>query len=141
MDTIIKIVGTGTISTTTSGVATIDVPEDGTIEAIHGMVFGAAMADNDNCSAELSFLSTNQFNLNDARGAIAEVTVKSSSVTTSGQGPASAMQYFNFNPGIPINAGERLHLHTDASSGVTPTGQFTIYMRTSGGGRRARSRR
>lgn len=142
IDTIIKIAGTGTVAVTTDGVASIDVPEDGEIVAIAGVVYGTGMADDDRAMAEISFLSTSQFGVNDARGAIVGLVVQVGVVTTSGQAQAQDSGVIVFGgAGIPVNAGERIHLHTSATTGVIPSATFMLYMTTTGGGRRSRKTR
>ena len=138
----IKIFGTGTTNQFTSDVSSIDIPEDGEILGIMGHISanGMNLAD-DKVYAELSFLSTHQIESNDARGSILEVMVQFG-MLSSGAGPASQMITLSFIPGsgIPVNAGERIHLHTFASNGPVPKGTFMIYL-SSGGARRSSRRR
>ena len=73
----IKIHGIGTINSFTSGVASIDIPEDGEILSVMGHVSGLGMdALGDQAIAELSFLSTHQIEVNDARGSILDIMVR-----------------------------------------------------------------
>ena len=137
----IKIFGTGTVSVVTNDVAAIDIPEDGEILAILGTLNATGMADADRASVELSFLSTNQIQVNDARGSILEVTIRSVISTNGGLVTAESVA-LSFTPGsgIPVNAGERIHLHTEGTSGVTPVGMFMIYL-SAGRAKRASRRR
>ena len=138
----IKIFGEGTISVFSSDVASIDIPEDGEILSILGFVSGKGMdADGDQAYAELSFLSTHQIESNDARGSILEVATRMS-LGAAGVAKSNESVVISFTPGsgIPLNAGERIHLHTFGSTGVTPKATFMLYLST-GGARRARKRR
>ncbi len=138
----IKIAGDGTISVTSNSVVTIDIPEDGEILAISGFVDGQGMdALDDKAVAELSFLSTNQIEVNDARGSILEVAIRQGFLT-SGGGSVSQGVTLSFGPGwgIPVQGGERIHMHTFGSTGVTPNGNFIIYF-SAGGTRRSTRRR
>ena len=137
----IKIFGVGTVSVFTNSVAAIDIPEDGEIVAIVGTVQGMGMGADDTATAELSFLSTNQIDTNDARGSILEVSTRTGAVSTNGQAKSSDNIALSIPDGLPVNAGERVHLHTRGSAAVTPEGVFTLYLRTTGGGRRVGRRR
>lgn len=140
MDLIIKVSGAGSVSTTSNDVASIDMPQDGEIRGVLSHVRGSGIATGDRATAEISFLSTNQIGVNDARGSITEISQQTGDITTSGQADASNSFYQAFDPGIPVQGGERLHMHTSASTGVTPTGTFMLYI-TVGGTRRRSTRR
>jgi len=141
IDSIIKVFGTGDISTTTNDVAAIDIPEDGLILGVMGTVSGA-VGDEGELQAELSFLSTNQFQVNDARASIMEVNHMAGNLTTSGIPEGSTQIWMSIPDGIPVSAGERIHMHTRASTGNTPTGSFQLYLTfTPGTGRRSQRRR
>lgn len=138
----IKIHGIGTVNQFTSGVASIDIPEDGEILAVLGHVSGAGMdALNDQAIAELSFLSTHQIEVNDARGSILDVMVRQGFLTNGG-GATSAIVSISFpsGDGIPVNGGERLFLHTFGDAGVIPKATFMIYLSSGGARRRTRRR-
>jgi len=138
----IKIFGLGTINQFTNSVASIDVPADGEIIAITGHVSASGMdALDDKAYAELSFLSTHQIEINDARGSIIEVLIRQAFLTTGGGNSSENISLtFPAGYGIPVNGGERIHLHTFGDSGVIPKGTFVIYLAESGG-RRAKRRR
>ncbi len=138
----IKIYGLASGSGFVSGVASIDIPEDGEILAVVGHVSASGMdALNDQAIAELSFLSTHQIEQNDSRGSILEVSVMQAFLTTGG-GNASQTTLLTLNPGwgIRVNAGERIHLHTYGSTGVTPKATFMLYL-SAGAPRRSQRRR
>ena len=138
----IKIYGKGTISAFTNSVAAIDIPEDGEILAVVGFITASGLDTiADQAIAELSFLSSNQIEINDARGSILEVAIRHGGDATGG-GLASENVSVVFTPGsgIPVTAGERVHLHTFADTGVTPKGTFLMYL-SSGPARRSKRRR
>lgn len=157
-DTVIKVASTAVIpvGVVTNSHAAIDIPEDGVLEAvsalIHATVAGAETPAVGTeiayiLSAELSFLSTNQFNINDARGSIAEVHVSyhvSADGTAGGPGSSkmSESSFLTLGKGLTVNAGERIHAHCSSNS-ATLTGRFVfvLYLSTKGGGRRSGRRR
>lgn len=156
IDTIIKVSGTVLANATTNDIAAIDVPEDGQIMCIGGLILGiytidpAAVLDSQSVqiAAELSFLSTNQIGINDSRGAIAGIGASSflgfAEVAATGGGGASFSEQNSLciEGGIDVNAGERIHLHGYSSLALlTATATFILYMKTRGGGRRASKRR
>ena len=127
---IIKIFGAGNVGATTNDINSVDIPEDGEIFAVHGHIFALAMNADDQARGELSFLSMNQIGSNDARGSIFEILTATSNLTTSGMGPGGAMAQLVLpsGGGIPVVAGERIHVHTLASAGVSPTVTFMMYL-------------
>lgn len=155
IDRIIKMYTTITSPVAFSDLVSIDVPEDGKILAIHCMLaFTAqpapAIRNNSvtRCHSELSFLSSNQLTTNDARGCIAEINCSitelySEATETGGAGGQSSQNtFFPFPDGIPVNAGERLHIHGSVNDGNAPAEtSYLIYFDSKGGGRRAPSRR
>lgn len=142
IDSIVKIAGTGTAGATSNDVASIDIAEDGFIVGILGYIEALALSSGDAAIAELSFLSTQQQQANDARGSIMEIIIQAGAVVTSGNTKASENVFMSLPEGIPVAAGERIHLHTFADSGVTPLGVFMLYLSFSPGtGRRAQRRR
>lgn len=156
IDTIIKVSGTVPANVTTSGIASIDIPEDGEILCIGGVITGihvvAPGSTNANESvqlaAELSFLSTNQIGVNDARGTIAGLGLAMAllfgEAAETGGGGFKFSEMADICPpeGIPVNAGERIHLHGYSSRAeYTAKATFLLYLKTAGGARRARKRR
>lgn len=138
---VIRIAGSGT-GAADNDVASIDVPADGELMAVSGTLIAAGAAADDAATAELSFLSTSQIDVNDARGSILQVRKATGAVTTSGQTGNSQQISISFpGGGIPVAAGERIHMHTAATGGVTPTGIFDMYFSLKGGGRPAMRRR
>lgn len=155
IDTIIKISGTVLANATTNDIAAIDIPEDGEIMCIGALLIGiparvgvASTNLSIRIAAELSFLSTNQIGVNDARGTIAGIGASwahsfAEATETGGSGAkCSEMADICLPEGITVNAGERIHLHGSSSEAlVTATATFLLYMKTKGGGRRDRHRR
>lgn len=138
---VIRVAGVGTISVTTNDVAAIDIPEDGTIDAVSITIEGQGMTSEDLAQAELSFLSTNQIGSNDARGSIALAQIGTCTITTSGLSSKVFTLFVAIPGGLSVNAGERIHLHTGASTGVTPVASADIYFTGKGSSRRATRRR
>ena len=155
IDTIIKISGTIPANTTTNDIAALDIPEDGEILCIAGIITGTyepAAAAGANITlrllSELSFLSTNQIAVNDSRGAIAGLGVATllffSEAAETGGGGAKLSEVADICPpeGIAVNAGERIHLHgLSSDTNLTGTTTYLLYLKTRGGGRRAVKRR
>jgi hypothetical protein len=143
VDSIIRVFGQGTGGSTVNDVASIDIPFDGTIQAIHALMLNTNQGSNIKAQAELSFLSTNQLDTNDSRGTIAQIGNQTGAVSTSGASKGSESVFLDFSGGggIPVNAGERLHLHIESGSSVTPNVTFIIYLRQGSTRRRSVRRR
>lgn len=155
LDTIIKISGTILANATTNGIASIDIPEDGEIMCIGGLIMGIFQpAPNSyantgiRVAGELSFNSTNQIGINDSRGAIAGIgaagTMMFSEAAETGGGGCkiSEQNSLCIEGGITINAGERIFIHGFSNDvDLTGTLTFLLYIKTRGGGRRAAKRR
>ena len=155
IDTIIKVSGAITANSTQNDIASIDIPEDGEILCVGGVILGiyspspSTFANfGPQLSAELSFLSTNQIGANDARGTIAGIAVSGfilfSETTETGGGGCKLSEQASICPpeGITIQAGERIHLHgVSNAANLTATATFLLYIKTRGGGRRAVKRR
>jgi len=104
--------------------ASVDVQANGDIVAIHGTIYGDLDADQESLVGEVSFLSTNTFTTNDARGSLFIIGGQYN-FTTSG-GSNSGMNSGVGGLLIPVNQGERIHMHISATSGVT--GDFFVYL-------------
>lgn len=140
-DIIYKLEGTGTGGATSNDVVSVDIQNDGLIEGVWVQVTATGMdALNDNCRAEVSFLSTNTFGTNDTRGSILIVSAFQSFLT-SGGGLSGGQGFVTFAKGIPVVAGERIHCHTTGSTGVTPTVTAFLYVRTTSNARSSGRRR
>lgn len=123
-------------------VATIDIPEDGEIIGIQVNHTAQGMdADGDNSLSMISFGSTNSFTSNDARNVIARSDMKVTAATVASIEKTSNSQYLDMHEGIPVNAGERLHMHNQMASGVTMTAAWILYLKIKGSGRAAVRRR
>jgi len=114
--------------------ATVDVPMDAEILGIQWAHRADIDGDDENSEAQLSFLSAAQFSTNDARG-ILVTTRMQAALTTSGVWPMFNNGYTQLH-GIEVAAGERLHIHVSASTGVLTQVSFLIILRMRGMGRR-----
>lgn len=155
VDTIIKVAGIVPANDTTNDISAIDIPEDGEILAIGGVILGlyskvpgASQNLTLQLSSELSFLSTNQIGSNDSRGSIAGIGVAcvfnyaEAGETGGGGGNLSEFGVITFPEGIIVNAGERIHLHGFSNSAdLTAAATYVLYLKTKGGARRAGRRR
>jgi len=120
-----KIYGSGTGGAQDS-IASLDIQFDGEIVACYGNMISDADADDDTSSAEVSFLSTSSFAVNDARGSIMMIRNKVS-LLTSGVYPNQT----NVSVGgilIPISRGERIHLHINGTGSTVVTAHFYLYV-------------
>lgn len=98
--------------------ATIDVPDDGTIENVIFTVAAKSLdADGDGAQGELNFGSTNQMTTNDARAVIAHAAVSVGDIQTAENTRSEATVKQTFPDGLPVFAGERIHLHWKALGG------------------------
>lgn len=113
--TVYKFFGQGTGGAQDS-VATIDIQFDGDIV---GMSLEnrstSGMASTDFISAELSFLSVNTFTSHDARGSLIETSFTLHDAGTGATAKVGRNQLSGI--AVPVNAGERVHLHLNASAG------------------------
>lgn len=125
---------------TNNSIAQLDIVEDGKIRAISWA--GAPInldAAQDEFRVEVSFSSSNTLDSNDIRQAIDEVGVGQPSTTALLGGVGNINKAFS---GLNINviAGERIHMHSFASTGVAGRVSCFIYVDDGSGGR-TRSRR
>jgi hypothetical protein len=133
---VIKIVATST--GTADDLTSIDIPEDGEIIAVNGVIQSPDAALAEGNTVELSFLSVNQMTANDARGSIFNIVGRA-------QGGTGVIGYaVNSNltlpKGIPVVAGERIHLHNVMSAAHTCIIQISLIILLSGGGRQNKRR-
>lgn len=126
------------VAVTADDIAAVDVPQDAMIESILFVVTteGADALD-DGARVELSFGSSNTFNVNDSRLSIAEVEVNQSFLTTGG-GPTNNHVWMGMI-NIPVFAGERIHLHADVNGGTSTRVRVFIYYSIGRGAPRRRS--
>lgn len=110
---------------TENNAASLDVQFEGKITAILMSSYGDFDAADESLSVEVSFLSTATFTSNDARGSLAMNTM-STGVVTSGANNGGRIAVSGIN--IPVNAGERLHLHISSTAGVVSQNQAYIYV-------------
>jgi len=110
----ITMVGVGT-GGAESGLAQIDVPLSGNIIGVFWTVDADLDADAEVCIAQLSFGSSYS-GANDARQVISVVGMRASLVTAAGAVPCSITA--NHIMSLPVQMGERLYLHGQATAGV-----------------------
>lgn len=112
--TLVNMFGTGT-GGAENALAVIDVPDDAVIEGADWACQAALNADAEFFVAELSFISTQQNNVNDARGLISMVAARCGLLTSGSTAPS-------LNKFVPLNlivaGGERLFLHANSTAGV-----------------------
>ena len=131
--TVLSMSGTGATNSTANAVAAIDIPQDGVLLSAlfsmnNNLNFTPVSGAHDRIAAELSFISTNQFGVNDRRGTIA--TIRTGAVwLTSGGASMSVNQWVQFGDGILVAGGERIYVHTFASDGPQCLFDFQIYFR------------
>lgn len=111
---------------TQDALASIDVPQDGFITGVDWDVSADMDADSEALQIELSFIASNQVNINDVRGRLSGVSAEIS-LTTSGIASTS-IQKFVGPMDVPVAGGERLHLHSVASSGVTGAIRCNVHL-------------
>lgn len=112
--------------TIAAGTATIDVPENGQIKAVSWSVtLGGMDALSDSYIAHISFASTTQAGVNDAR-AIISMFCAAQNFLTSGGGVMSDKFVSFGGDGIAVAAGERIYLHSQGSAGVSAANQEII---------------
>jgi len=122
---IYKFRGSGTGGTEDSN-ASIDIQAVGTITAMHMSMTADLDADLEFCIAEISFLSSNTVGVNDARGSLMIVATANSQAAAGTTVPAVNSGVSNV--GIPVNQGERVHLHINATAGVTSVVHGYLYV-------------
>lgn len=124
---------------TNNSIATFDIVEDGKIHVVSwaGAPTGMNALD-DEFRVEVTFASTNTLDSNDVRQAIHEIGA-SQQFLTDGGGVGSIN---NSVSGLDINviAGERIHMHSFASTGVGGRVSCFIYVKDGSGGK-TRTRR
>lgn len=112
---------------TQNAVSTIDIPDDGVIEGVQVSHQSEMSADGDNSAIELGFIATNQKGVNDTRSTIVISRVRYD-LTTSGAGGGFTNFFVPLD--LPVQGGERLHAHVDATAGVPTTANFIIQLNT-----------
>ena len=119
---ILQLTGTGAANATTDGVAALDIPEDGLIMGVDWDIWAEAEAATAVLlKAQLSFLATNQFDTNDARGPISNIYMKRV-ITTSGASMASTSKWVSMPTPLQVAGGERIFVHTDSSAATWTVG-------------------
>lgn len=131
---IIQIYGTGT-GGTQNGLASIFIPQDGTIEGIVYAIQALLNADAEFANVEMSFISTNQLGTNDARGAILTLRMQTAVLTAVGGVVAYTNGYVPYD--LSVQGGERVYMHVDATAGVVSYVTMQLQFRSGASSRRA----
>lgn len=113
---------------TEDSAATIDIPQDGVITGVQVAHYAALDADGDVSSIELSFIGSNQKSVNDTRSILALSRIRGVGTAASGAHTPAANFFVPLD--IDVSGGERLHLHIDATAGVTSVANFIIQLTT-----------
>lgn len=134
---IYKLNATGSGGTEES-LASLDVQFNGVIQAIAGTMESDADADADRSAVEVSFLSSATFGVNDARGSIFMMR-NQWALTTSGVYVTGLTQSVS-GMEIPVNRGERIHMHLFATTAVVTRADVYLYVRDASDPRLTRRR-
>lgn len=118
MGSIIQMSGT-IAGGTENALAQIDVLKDGDLVGVCWAVILDLDADLETCSLQVSFGST-RTTANDSRQVVDNLLIQNN-LTTSGQSNTGNLNQYHVMPRVPVFAGERLFLHSSATSGVTGT--------------------
>lgn len=129
------------ITATAASVANVDMPEDAEIVAISSRISDNTLLTTESIRTQLSFLSSSQIDTNDARGVIFETQLTAGTLQTNGFIRGDANHAISLPDGIPVNAGERIHMHVNVTGTPNGSATFILYLRTKGGGRRSVRRR
>ena len=117
----------------------VDIPQDGVILGIDwdaGWYFDAE----EKAEVELSFIATNQLASNDVRGRLSSIQAHSAEVTAVGHNPISVQKWLG-GIEIVVAGGERLYLHSVATSGVNGVVRCNLYVDLGATMRRSARRR
>lgn len=121
-----KLAGTGS-GGTEDQVGQLDIQFAGTITAIHGTLAGDLDADGNVLRAEASFISSNSFGSNDARGSVFEMTMMG--VNAGAGGFVNFTESSGVGPvDIPVIAGERMWLHIEGPTSTVSHAAIYIYV-------------
>jgi len=110
---------------TEDNAAALDIQFDGKITALAMVSFGDFDAADETLSVEVSFLSSATFNTNDSRGSLLMNRSKLG-IVTSGSNPVQMISVSGVD--IPVNQGERIHLHISSTAGVVSSNSAYIYV-------------
>lgn len=135
---VLKLFSTG--SATADGVASLDVPQDGFVVAVHlDLSITSANALDDGVAAEVSFASSSGFGVNDTRASIVGARTYQGFLTTGG-GPTQKTVVIS-GLAIEAAAGERLYMHIQTAGGVTYYATCWLFFMPTGSARASQRRR
>jgi len=106
--------------------AQIDIPQDGVILGIDWDASWYFDAE-EKAEIELSFIASNQLDTNDVRGRLSSVSAHSAVISAVGAAPISVQKWLA-GIEIVVAGGERLYLHSVATSGVNGEVRCNIYV-------------
>lgn len=108
----------GSVSSTTAGVAQLDIQKAGVIEAVF-MDLDTTGADalNDGGVGEVSFSSSSMYNTNDVKSVLATLSVRQGFLTSGGS--MTGKTIFMSGLEVPVGAGERIWMHITVSGTTT----------------------
>ena len=110
--------------------ASIDIPADGVITALTvGMqIEDASPVITEGATAELSFLSSQTFATNDARGSLCQVA-RATAFADAARLVIEGSGFCVLTPiRVPVNAGERIYLHVQADGSVVATAVAYLFV-------------
>lgn len=125
---------------TQDALAMIDIPQDGFIIGVDWDVNADLDTDAETVGVELSFIATNQITSSDVRGRISSVSARAVVLTAVG-GHTISLQKWLGSFDIAVAGGERLFMHSVASTGVAGQARCNVYLDQPGSSRRSARRR
>lgn len=124
MGTVIQI-GATSSGGTQNALASIDVPRDGALIGIQWAVYTDFDADAEFLVAQISFGSVIA-NTNDSRQQVSTVKDQATVLTAVGM-QTTGINLYSSLPDIPVQGGERIYLHVNATAGVVGDVQAALH--------------
>lgn len=106
--------------------ASLDIQFDGFIEAMLLDVVAAIDAIDEDARTEVSFLSTNTIQSNDARGSLMTAMLNGQALTSGGFQNSAKVVVAPVR--IPVSAGERLYCHAVSDASITMEVNSYLYV-------------
>jgi len=119
--------------------AQVDIPQDGVLLGIDWDASWYFDAE-EKAEAELSFIATNQLTTNDVRGRLSSISAHSAEVTAVGEVPITVQKWLG-GIEVVVAGGERLYIHSVATSGVNGIVRCNLYVDLGATMRRSARRR
>lgn len=124
---------------TEDAAASIDIPFDGRISSVKWAAGAALDASGESVYFEVSFISTNQDAVNDARGIISQSRLLMGLLTSGGGSSHDNTQHWFED--LRVSGGERIYLHINGNAGVVSNVNCLIHLESTTAPRRAQRRR